>query len=62
MISWVEEENGIMSGKELFKGELYATISSNFTILFSKHQKVDNRSSDIYVFSRTETRFYTISE
>ena len=61
MISWVEEDNGIMSGKELFKGELHTKISSNFTIFFLKHQKVDNRSCDIYVFSHTETRFYTIS-
>ena len=29
---------------------------------FSKHQKIDNRSGDTYVFSHIETRFYTISE
>ena len=27
-----------------------------------KHQKIDNRSWDIYVFSHTETWFYTFSE
>ena len=27
-----------------------------------KHQKIDNRSWDIYVFSYTETCFYTFSE
>ena len=30
--------------------------------LFSKYQKIDNCSWDIYVFSHTETCFYTYSE
>ena len=33
-----------------------------YNLLFLKHQKIDNRSWDIYVFSHTETRFYTIYE
>ena len=33
-----------------------------YDLLFLKHQKCDNRSWDIYVFSYRKTRFYAISE
>ena len=33
-----------------------------YDLLFLKHQKIDNRSWDTYVFSHIETRFCTISE
>ena len=54
----------------VFKGELHSN-SWNLTfvnklkfcdLLFLKHQKIDNRSWDIYVFSHTETCFYTFSQ
>ena len=50
------------------KGELHSN-SWNLTFvdklqfpLILKHQKIDNRSGDIYVFSHTEKWFYTFSE
>ena len=33
-----------------------------YDLFFLKHQQIDNRSWDIYVFSHTESSFYTIFE